>query len=164
MCLKKQVKKMGIETSSTSIHLLRQKYSNIKFTKAFCHNIPFKDDSYDFVYTFMVLCCIDRNNYLQSLGELLRVTKKFLMIVDFNPSKPHIRKYKHKKNFYVYKDDYDLILSKSGFLKKIMEKKFYINKKNEICIIDKKTKISKWIDDHARKITIYKKTITLKNK
>ena len=162
ICLKKSVKKMGIETSSSAINLLRQNYSKIKFKKAYCHNLPFKDESYDFVYAFMVLHCIDRNNYLQSLGELLRVTKKFLMIVDFDPPKPYFRKNKHNKNFHVYKDDYDQILSRSGFLKKIVENKFYINAKNEICKINKRIASSDERVHHMRKLTIYKKTLTLK--
>ena len=162
ICLKTSVKKMGVETSSTSINILKQKYKKINFTKAYCHELPFKDDSYDFVYAFMMLHCIDRNNYLQSLGELLRVTKKFLMIVDFDPSEPYFRKYKHKKKFYVYKDNYDLILSNSGFLKKINENRFYINEKNEICKTDKKISSSDLRNHHMRKLTIYEKTITLK--
>jgi len=50
----------------------------------------------------------------------------------------------------------------SGFLKKIVENKFYINAKNEICKINKRIASSDERVHHMRKLTIYKKTLTLK--
>ena len=161
---KKLVKKIGIETSSASIKLLKKKHKNCMFIKSYCHSLPFNDNYFDFVYAFMVLHYIDRNNFLQSLGELLRVTNKYLMIVDFDPAISYFTKYKHKKNFYIYKTNYDKILLESGFLKKVVEKRFYINGKNKLCKINKKIKKSDPINHHIRKLTIYKKTITLKKK
>ena len=164
--LKTRLKKCGIETSSKSINVLKKKHKKCTFIKSHMHNIPLKDNSFDFVYAISVLHWVDRNNYLQSLGELLRVSKKFLMIVDFSPKEDYYLDYKHKKNFFTFKQNFHKILSNSGILKKKIERNWYIDGQNNLNTFKKINNISKInpLNHHLRKLIIYEKKITLKKK
>ena len=101
--INKKIKKYGIETSVQTVKFLNKRHKKIKFKKAYCHKIPFNQDAFDLVIVWSVLHWIDRNNYLQSLGELIRVTNKYLIVMDFFPNRPHKTKYKQKKFFLLIK-------------------------------------------------------------
>tara|TARA_Y200000002_G_scaffold376866_1_gene381420 strand:+ start:95 stop:772 length:678 start_codon:yes stop_codon:yes gene_type:complete len=153
----KKIKKFGIETSTQTINLCKKRHKNINFKKGFCHNLPFPDNKFDLVNIISVLHWIDRNHYLQSLGELIRVTNKFLMVMDFFPKTEHRTKYRHKKGFFTYKTDFDKILSSSGYLKKKFELNYLIDEKTKKLI--SKNNIENII--HQRKMVIYEKQISL---
>ena len=125
----KIIKKFGVETSKKTINLCKKRHKHIHFTKAFAHNLPFTDNKFDLVNIWSVLHWVDRNYYLQSLGELIRVTKKYLMVMDFFPKIEHKSKYIHKKGFFTFKSNFDKILSNTKFLKKKFELNFYIDEK-----------------------------------
>ena len=153
----KKIKKFGIEPSQQTINLCKKRNKNINFKKAFSHNLPFPDNKFDLVNTWSVLHWIDRNHYLQSLGELIRVTNKFLMVMDFFPKIEHKIKYKHKSGFFIFKTDFDKILNSSGYLIKKFELNYFIDQKTN------KLKVRNNIRDniHQRKMVIYEKQITL---
>ena len=100
---------------------------------------------------------IDRNHYLQSLGELVRVTNKFLMVMDFFPKIEHKIKYKHKTGFFTFKTDFDKILNSSGYLKKKFELNYFIDEKKKKLIVRNNIKDN----IHQRKMVIYEKQISL---
>ena len=156
--INKKIKKYGIETSVQTVKFLNKRHKKIKFKKAYCHKIPFNQDAFDLVIVWSVLHWIDRNNYLQSLGELIRVTNKYLIVMDFFPNRPHKTKYKHKKNFFTYKTDFDATLLSSGYLKKETELNYYINEKENKLV---KITLKNQKEDYQRKMVIYKKKITL---
>ena len=156
--INKKIKKYGIETSVQTVKFLNKRHKKIKFKKAYCHKIPFNQDEFDLVIVWSVLHWIDRNNYLQSLGELIRVTNKYLIVMDFFPNRPHKTKYKHKKNFFTYKTDFDATLLSSGYLKKETELNYYINEKENKLV---KITLKYQKEDYQRKFVIYKKKITL---
>jgi ubiquinone/menaquinone biosynthesis C-methylase UbiE len=153
----KKIKKFGIEPSQAAINLSKKRHKNINFKKAFSHNLPFPDNKFDLVNIWSVLHWIDRNHYLQSLGELIRVTNKYLMVMDFFPKTEHRTKYKYKKGFFTFKSDFDKILNSSGYLKKIFELNYFIDEKT------KKLKITNNIKDNIfqRKMVIYEKKMIL---
>ena len=153
----KKIKKFGIEPSQAAINLCKKKHKNINFKKGFAHNLPFSDNKFDLVNIWSVLHWVDRSYYLQSLGELIRVTNKYLMVMDFFPKIEHRTKYKHKKGFFTFKSDFDKILNSSGYLKKIFELNYFIDEKTKRLIVanDIKDNI------HQRKMVIYEKKITL---
>ena len=152
----KKIKKFGIEPSQKTIDFCKKRHKKIKFIKAYSHNLPFPDNNFDLVSIWSVLHWVDRNYFLQSLGELIRVTNKYLMIMCFFPKIEHKTKYKYKKNFFTYKTHFDKILDNSGYLKKKFELYYFFDGK-------KKINFNKNIEDniHQRKIIIYKKKITL---
>lgn len=114
---------VGIEPSKEGINLVKKMQSDKKlsFFAGFAHEIPFKNEAFDLVTVWGVLCWIDRNKYLQSLGELIRITSKYIAIMDFSPSKDYKVKYHHKEGYYTYKQNFELPLLSSGILKKIGE-------------------------------------------
>ena len=155
--IKKKIKKFGTEPSQQVINLCKKRHKNINFKKAFSHNLPFPDNKFDLVNIWSVLHWIDRNHYLQSLGELVRVTNKFLMVMDFFPKIEHKGKYKHKKGFFTFKTDFDKILNSSGYLKKKFELNYFIDEKTKKLIVRNNIKDN----IHQRKMVIYEKQITL---
>lgn len=114
---------IGIEPSSEGVQLLNNKNTNkrISFIPGCAHNISFENETFELVTIWSVLHWIDRNKYLQSLGELIRVTSKYLVVMDFLPSKEYKVKYSHKKGFFTYKQNFELTLLSSGILNKIGE-------------------------------------------
>ena len=154
---KKKIKKFGVEPSQKAINICKKRHKKINFRKAFCHNLPFPDNTFDLVNIWSVLHWIDRNYYLQSLGELIRVTNKYLMVMDFFPRIEHKTKYKHKKGFFTFKSDFDKIFVSSGYLEKKFELNYFINEKDRKLTVLKNTKDN----IHQRKMVIYEKKITL---
>ena len=162
----KPISGVGIEPSRQAINILSNKYSgkkNLKFFPAVCHKLPFKDNSFDLVYAWSVLHWIDRNNYLQSLGEIARVSKKYVLIMDFYTKNDYKVKYRYKKNFYTYKSDFDIILSNSNILTKHKERIWQINQNKKIQLSKKKFIKFKGnpMNWNARKTVIYIKNNNL---
>lgn len=155
--INKKIKKFGIETSQNTINLCKKRHKNINFKKAFSHNLPFRDNEFDLVIIWSALCYVDRNHYLQSLGELIRVTNKYLLVMDFFPKIEHKTKYKHKTGFFTFKTNFDKILNSSGFLKKRFELNYFIDEKIKKLIVTNNIKDN----IHQRKMVIYEKKITL---
>ena len=150
---KKKIKKFGVEPSRQAINFCKKRHKNINFKIAFAHNLPFPDNKFDLVNIWSVLHWIDRNHYLQSLGELVRVAKKFLMVMDFFPKIEHKTNYKHKAGFFTFKTDFDKILNSSGCLKKKFELNYFIDEKSKKLIV-----LSNIKDNiHQRKLVIYEK-------
>ena len=153
----KKIKKFGIEPSQQTVDLCKKRHKNIKFKKAFSHNLPFLDNKFDLVIIWSVLHWIDRNHYLQSLGELIRVANKYLLVMDFFPKIEHRTKYKHKAGFFTFKTNFDKILNSSGYLKKRFELNYFIDEKTKKLIVTSNIKDN----IHQRKIVIYEKKNTL---
>ena len=152
-------KAIGVEPSEKAVKLLNRKYiqKKIKFIAAFNHNLPLKDNEFDLVISWGVLSWIDRNNYLQSLGELCRVTKKYLLIFDFFSTYNFYTDYKHKKNFKTFRVDSSKIILETGKFKVVKEELIlgdhHGGKKININKLKKNINLNK----HSRKITIFKK-------
>jgi hypothetical protein len=101
-----------------TINLCKKRHKNINFKRHFVIIYHLKIINFHLVIVWSVLHWVDRNLYLQSLGELIRVTNKHLMVMDFFPKIEHKTKYKHKSGFFTFKTDFDKILQSSGYLKK----------------------------------------------
>lgn len=79
---------VGLEPSAEAIKLLQKKHANcasISFVQGSAHQLPFSSNSFDLVFAWSVLHWIGRDEYLQALGELIRVTSSILVIMDFDP-------------------------------------------------------------------------------
>lgn len=153
----KKIQKFGIEPSQNTINLCKKRHKNISFKKASSHNLPFRDNEFNLVIVWSVLHWVDRNLYLQSLGEIIRVTNKYLMVMDFFPKIEHKTEYKHKSGFFTFKTDFDKILKSSGYLQKKFELKYFINEKLERLVVTNSIKDN----IYQRKMVIYEKKDTL---
>ena len=168
----KVINATGLEPSREASRILKRKYKdnkNLSFINSYAHALPFNDNSFDLVYAWSVLHWIDRNNYLQSIGEMIRVTKKYLVIMDFYSGKDYRVNYSHNKDFYTYKSDFDVILKHSGVMMKQTDliwrldpednfSKKYISKKELRSMSNNFSNKFNW---DARRFVIYKKDTDL---
>ena len=72
---------VGIEPSAEGIDLVKEKWrqdETLAFQSSFAHELPFDSDTFDLVTTWSVLHWIGRNEYLPSIGEMIRVCSKYL--------------------------------------------------------------------------------------
>ena len=159
---------VGIEPSKDAVKVLQKKYKNNKeiiFQSAFAHNLPYDVDSFDLVTVWSVLHWIGRNEYLQSIGELIRVCKKYLFVMDFVASKDYRVPYSHKKGLYSYKQNFDTIISASGVMKPIKELLWWVNPNNKKIEYISKSQLEmfekNYLSYHARKLVIYEKNYDL---
>jgi ubiquinone/menaquinone biosynthesis C-methylase UbiE len=125
---------VGIEPSAEAISLLSDKWSDdkrLRFKTASAHKLPFDNDSFDLVTIWGVLCWVGRNEYLQALGELCRVTRKYLCIMDFVASEDYRVTYHHKEDMFTYKMDFETPVLASGIMRSIGERRWFVDPKSD---------------------------------
>lgn len=157
---------IGIEPSDKSIKILKKKWkgTSLKFESSYAHQLKFDSNKFDLVTCWSVLHWVGRNEYLQSIGELVRVSKKYLCIMDFVASQNYKVPYKHKKNMFTYKQDFEPILSATGIMKPIATLRWWVNPKNNklVFLKEKDLKIFNNIKSyHSRKMILYEKNFNL---
>ncbi len=119
---------VGLEPSPEAIDLLRETHTRdtrLTFQSAYAHALPFPSDSFDLVICWSVLHWVGRNEYLQSLGELVRVTRRWLLIADFVASVDYRVAYAHKEGFYTYKQDFVPAIRASGVMNLVEDRRWW---------------------------------------
>ena len=115
----------GVEPNKELVSKLNREHQkngfNIKFLCGFSNHLDFDDNSFDLVFCWSVLHWVDRNQILQTLGEMFRVTNKYILLMDFCPFSPYKTPYKHQDGIYTYKIDYTELYEKTGVTKKLDE-------------------------------------------
>jgi hypothetical protein len=132
----------------------------LEFKNAYAHRLPFETDSFDIVIVWLVLHWIGRNKYLQSLGELIRVCKKYLVVMDIVGQKDYRTPYSHKEGLFTYKQDFERIVINSGIMHSIEERRWYVDPENgNLCFIKKAqlNSFDKSINYHSRKMIVFQK-------
>ena len=156
-------KGVGIEPSQKAVDLLENKYAgddNLEFHRISAHSLPYKSDEFDLVIIWSVLHWIGRNEYLQALGELVRVSKRYIVVMDFVGSREYKVPYSHKKGFYTYKMDFEIPLIASGILNKVAEERWVMDQNeqkipiSEEDLIPFEEKSENW---GARKMVVFEK-------
>ncbi len=97
----------AIEPNESSRKLIVKKKvlkkENLK--NAFVVDLPFSDNFFDLVFTSVVLIHIPENQIIKAMSEINRVSKKFILCIEyFNPTTTTI-KYRGKKDL-LFKRDY----------------------------------------------------------
>jgi ubiquinone/menaquinone biosynthesis C-methylase UbiE len=152
----------GVEPNADVIQLLKNKFPKLNFVKAFCHNLKmFKTNTFDLTVIYSVLHWVGRDEYLQSIGELIRITDKYLIIMDFVASEDYKTPYSHKEGLFTYKQDFDKIVMNSGVMDKLEEEQFYYNDKTKKLVILNSNDLLPFHGNRknydSRKIVVYKK-------
>lgn len=109
----------GLEPSTEAAALLNHHYADdprLSFAHGSAHAIPFATDEFDLVVCWSVLHWVGRNEYLQALGELIRVTKKHLLVMDFVAAKNYRVPYAHQDGMFTYKQDFVPAVLSSGVM------------------------------------------------
>jgi ubiquinone/menaquinone biosynthesis C-methylase UbiE len=164
LCKNFNSKGIGVEPSELSINLLRnyfQSHPLITFEKASVHTLPFESDQFDLVLVNSVLHWVGRNEYLQSLGELIRVTKKYLVVMDFVASQDYKVLYHHRPGFFTYKSDFEKLILMSGVMKKVDEKRFWYDSSEDTVKAISESDLTPFLKNnlnyHSRKQIIFEK-------
>lgn len=119
---------VGVEPNQQTVEALRINHrddSRLSFHTASAHRLPFETSSFDLVICWSVLHWVGRDNYLQALGELIRVSKSWLLVMDFVPAEPFRVPYHHHHGVYTYKMDFTEPLMGSGVLELIDERRWW---------------------------------------
>ena len=102
----------GIEPSQKAVeygnNIIRQKeITKVELLCGTSDNLPYEDNSMDFVILGFFMCYLNRNTVLKTVAEADRVLKRggFLVIQDFDVPIPYKRTYKHNSNIFTYKCD-----------------------------------------------------------
>jgi ubiquinone/menaquinone biosynthesis C-methylase UbiE len=120
----------GLEPSTSSISILRELYrqnQNIEFVLGNASRLPFDAGQFDLVVAWSVLHWVPREYFLQAIGELIRVTNKNLLIMEFVAAKEYRTPYKHKKGLFTYKVDFEKVVLASGIVQSILERRWVHN-------------------------------------
>ncbi len=108
---------VGTEPSPDTIAILTHAYPELEFVETFAHRLPFASGEFDLVLFRSVLLWVHPDYLLQSIGEALRVSSRYLIINDFTPEgESYSAKYRDHPRFRTYKRSYMPILEASGFV------------------------------------------------
>ena len=110
---------VGLEPSSEAAELLNSTFTDqpsMSFRQGSAHALPFETDSFDLVVCWSVLHWVGRNEYLQALGELVRVTRRHLLVMDFVAGENYRVPYSHSEGMFTYKQDFVPAVLASGIM------------------------------------------------
>ena len=116
-CKFKARRSVGTEVSPDVVDILKKAYPEMEFHTSDTRLLPFTSGEFDLVVLRSVLQWIDRNYFLQALGEALRVSSKYLIISDFSPNIPYGVSYHHKPDFTTFKINCAPLLEASGLVR-----------------------------------------------
>lgn len=124
---------VGVEPNIDSIKLLRKEHQrqDLDFVEASIHDLPFGTGEFDLVTAWSVLHWVGRDEYLQALGELVRVTSRYLVVMDFVAAKDHRVPYSHVTGLFTYKADFVPAILSSGVMRQVEEHWFWNNPDSE---------------------------------
>ena len=119
---------VGLEPSPKAVEILEGQYSDdsrLSFREGHAHSLPFSTDQFDLVICWSVLHWVGRNEYLQSIGELIRVTRKHLVIMDFVANEDYRVEYHHDSRFFTYKMNFARPVLESGIMTMVHDRRWW---------------------------------------
>ena len=130
---------VGLEPSSEGIDILKRHHEDscsINFVRGSAHQIPFPSNKFDLVTAWSVLHWIGRDEYMQALGELVRVTGSYLVIMDFHPLFPYRTQYSHKKEYFTFKHDFEPVVLTTGIMRRVASSQWRVGQNRIIVVHD----------------------------
>lgn len=97
-----RVKVTGIEPGMAAVKHAHKVRPEILIKRGFAHSLPFADSSFDLVIIHFVFHWVNHKYFFQSVGEAVRVAKKYLLIGDFYPVKSERVEYHHRSGSGIY--------------------------------------------------------------
>lgn len=119
---------VGVEPSTEAVALLDRTYEGderVSFRQGTINKLPFETDSFDLVMCWSVLHWVGRNEYLQALGELIRVTREHLLIMDFVAAADYRVPYRHSEGLFTYKQDFVPAVMASGVMSVVEDHRWW---------------------------------------
>ena len=94
----------GIDLNEKALEKTKEKFPNFKFQKGSLLKIPFSDSFFDLVFTRGVLIHIAPEDIQQATEEILRVSKKWVMNLEYFGEDNKMIKWKRGDNLLWYRD------------------------------------------------------------
>ncbi|MCW3077114.1 MAG: hypothetical protein JWO32_1723 [Bacteroidetes bacterium] len=122
----------GIELQDYAVQKSKTLTSGIKIQQGSGFDIPFKDNSFDLVYTHGVLIHINPNDLSKIMGEMIRVSSKFIWGFEYYNEETQQIKYRGHDGF-MWKADYSSLFQKLDPSLKVIKKRIipYITESNK---------------------------------
>ena len=111
------VRTVGTEPSAPLVELLGRTFPESEFHCSDSRSLDFGAGEFDLVVLRSVLHWIDRDYYLQVIGEALRVCRRFLIISDFSPLLPSRAAYAHRPGYFTFKMSYRRLLEATNLVR-----------------------------------------------
>ena len=73
----------GVDLNEYALSINKEKHPEFKFDLASALDLPYSDDSFDLVFTRGVLIHIDPTNIDKAIDELFRVSKKWIINLEY---------------------------------------------------------------------------------
>lgn len=102
---------VGVEPSEQVVTTLNEKMPQVEFRAGWSYDLPCESNSFDLVLIYGVLSVVERDQVLQSIGEALRVSKRWLMIGEYVALSPFRMTYHHADSFCYHTDFEPIVLS-----------------------------------------------------
>jgi SAM-dependent methyltransferase len=108
---------VGTEVSPIVVEELTRIFPEVEFIPTDSRTLPFETGEFDLVILRSVLHWVDRNYLLQTIGEAMRVTSKYLIVSDFSPQLPYSVTYHHAPDYLTFKINYQPLIEATGFMR-----------------------------------------------
>jgi len=107
---------VGTEPSPAMVEILSASFPELEFHESTSNALPFATNEFDLVILRSVLHWIDRNYLLQTIGEAIRVSTRYLLISDYAPPEAYSAVYNHHPEYRTFKMTYRPLVEASGFM------------------------------------------------
>ncbi len=111
---------VGVEASPRVTAALGAALPGHAFVPADAASLPFADDAFDLVVVRSVLHWVDRAYLLHTIGEALRVCRRWLLVSDFAPAQPYSVAYRHEARQRTWKADPAPLLAATGLVRPLV--------------------------------------------
>jgi SAM-dependent methyltransferase len=159
---------VGVEPSEQSVEQLRidhAKDSRLSFETASIHSLPFASNSFDLVVCWSVLHWVGREEYLQALGELARVTSQWLVVMDFVAAEDYRVPYHHHDGLFTYKMDFEAPLAASGLVETVAAVQWWEPQATGDRVVlgpyDLRPFRERHVNYHSRKVCTFRKNLNV---
>lgn len=157
---------VGVEPSQMAVEQLRLDHAQdvrMHFETASIHALPFPSNSFDLVVCWSVLHWVGREEYLQALGELARVTSQWLVVMDFVAAEDYRVPYRQRDGLFTFKMDFEVPLAASGMLATVSSVRWWepvaAGERVPLIPSDLEPFRARDVNYHSRKVTTFRKDL-----
>jgi len=116
---------VGLESSPQTVAAVKNVFPELEFVVNDAVCLPFESNTFDLVILRSVLHSIDRDYFVQTLGEAVRVCYRYLLLSDYTAPKPHSTIYEHNAAYRIYKMSYIPLLNATLWMKPIFHQQHW---------------------------------------
>lgn len=156
---------VGLEPAPEAVTVLEDAYRDdprLSFEQGSVHALPFPSRAFDLVVCWSVLHWVGRDEYLQAIGELVRVTGRWLVIMDFAASEPYRTPYRHVPGLWTYKQDFARTVLDSGAMQLVSSERWWEPVPGEDRVMISDDDLAPFLGNplsyHARRVCVFERS------